>query len=158
MSLTGSPSAERFANEGDVEGLTASLQHDRRDVRVSAVEVTWNIDIQDARLLEPFIAALQSESLIAVRSAAEVLGDLGDVRAVEPLIAALRDEDRDVQRAIVGALSKLGDVRAVEPLIAALTYSRPCMIDVVAKALEAITGQGFGQNAAAWRRWWKEQQ
>ncbi len=71
------------------------------------------------RLVNSYIALLQSELLDSRWKAAEALADHGDETAVEPLIAALNDPYVDVQCA--WALGKMGDVRAVEPLIETLT-------------------------------------
>jgi len=63
-------------------------------VRGLAAEALGQLD--DARAVEPLIAALQDEDAHVRRAAGQVLGGLGDP-AIEPLIAALRDEDRYVR-------------------------------------------------------------
>jgi HEAT repeat protein len=54
-------------------------------------------------------------------------------------------------------LGRLGDRRAVEPLISALNDEDEAVREVVAKALESITGQAFDEDIGDWQSWWSKQ-
>jgi HEAT repeat protein len=73
--------------------------------------------MNDTRVVEPLIQAL-NDKLPKVRyTAAESLGYIGDKRAVEPLIESINDKAHWVQYCAIEALGRIRDNRAVEPLI-----------------------------------------
>ncbi len=88
--------------------------------------------------------------------AAWSLGDLGDPRAVEPLITALRTEkEESVRWTAAAALGDFRDLRAVQPLIVALrTDANETVRSNAFVVLGRLTGQRFGEDAAAWQEWW----
>ena len=52
------------------------------------------------------------------------------------------------------ALGAIKDARALAPLIDALAHRRWSPYkEIVAEALESITGQQFGDDTAAWKSW-----
>lgn len=67
------------------------------------------------------------------------------------MLAAPNDPQREEAARALGAL---GDRRAIPPLIDALT--RGTLPDRrAAGALESLTGQTFGLDAAKWQAWWQ---
>jgi HEAT repeat protein len=79
---------------------------------------------------------------------------------VSALIQALGDQDVYVRQTAVLALKRIGSevMAAVPALIQALQDKSDRVRGYAAEALEAITGQQFGQDAARWQQWWNEQQ
>lgn len=77
------------------------------------------------------------------------------VREGEPAIAAaielLRDRNESVRWSCIRILSEIGDGRSVGPLIALIERDKNATD--AANALRSITGQDFGEDAAAWRQW-----
>lgn len=73
------------------------------------------------------------------------------------LIQALGDEDEHVWWSAVDALVEMGP-EVVPLLIQALGDEDEWVREDAAEALKEITGQDFGQNAAAWQEWWEEQE
>jgi hypothetical protein len=75
-------------------------------------------------------------------------------RAVKPLISELQ-KSNDWQ--VPKALGAIGDKRAIEPLI---NKWQKCdwspMKEVIAEALEGITGKKLGQDKQKWDKWWQE--
>ncbi len=126
---------------------------------------------KEARAVEPLINFLEttvsSRSMSKDRAGAvAALGEIGDARAVPVLIAALREYDwwvdestpPDISLIAADALGKLKDSRAVWPLIVVLGETDPKDRPKVADALKKITGQSFGADSDAWRKWWKSSQ
>ena len=75
--------------------------------------------INDGRIVEPLIAALDDNEPVFLKKAIIVLGNLADSRAVQLLIETLKDKNDDIRLTAVTALVKIGDP-AVEPMILAL--------------------------------------
>ncbi len=92
---------------------------------VAAAEALGNI--QDARAIEPILAALRdTDPIISVyrffnEPIITALTKIG-LSAVEPLIAALKAPEEIVRYSSAQALGGIGDTRAVGPLIITLTY------------------------------------
>jgi HEAT repeat protein len=109
----------------------------------------------------PLLARLRSDSSRLREASARGLGKLGDRRAVVPLTDALRDASSRVRLQAAMALGALGDPQAINPLISVLQHERGTrMLEATARALQAITGQDLGTDAARWRTWrscWMEQ-
>jgi len=74
--------------------------------------------------------------------------------AVEPLINELKKSNN---WQFPKALGGIGDKRAVGPLIEKWkdTNTSP-MNDVIAEALDNITGKDFGKDLEKWQQWWQE--
>lgn len=116
MPLFGSPNVKKMLEKKDVEGLIKALGYKKdRFVRKGAAQALGLLG--DTRAVEPLIAALEDDDLVAY-SAARGLGRIGGARAVEVLITAL--ERPHLSQAAALALADLGDARAVEKLIALL--------------------------------------
>ena len=105
--------------------------------------------------------ALEDEEWLVRRAAARVLGNIGpEEGVVVALIEALEDENVQVRGGAAIALREIGPeaVEAVPALVQALGDEESFVRARVAGALEAITGQDFGEDAARWQQWWEEQQ
>ncbi|MHB0935415.1 MAG: HEAT repeat domain-containing protein [Armatimonadota bacterium] len=132
--------------------------------------------LQAPEVYNQVLAALNDPRREIRAAAAFALGQYRDLRAVEPLIAALQDTAapwpaRTVYRGGVPqvvfaptvreeaarALGAIGDKRAIPPLIAALDRGTLPDRRAAADSLQALTGQQFGLDAAAWRAWWAGQ-
>ncbi|MDP2949743.1 MAG: HEAT repeat domain-containing protein [Chloroflexota bacterium] len=107
------------------------------------------------------IQALGDEERAVRENAAWSLGKIGReaVDAVPALAQALGDEHQWVREAAACALRDIGPeaVEAVPALIQALEDEDLPVGHPAAEALEAITGQDFGEDADRWRQWWEEQ-
>ena len=94
-------------------------------------------------------------------AAAETLGRIGpEVGVVRALTQTLEDANADLRVAVAEALGQIGPeaAEAVPALIQALEDESGEVRQAAACALEAITGQDFGPDAARWQQWWEEQQ
>ncbi|MDX9956017.1 MAG: HEAT repeat domain-containing protein [Anaerolineae bacterium] len=120
MPLFGPPDVDKLSDRRDVKGLIKALGYPKDEwVRCkAAIALGW---INDARAVEPLIAALKDENAKVCEAAAKALKQLGNVCAVEPLIPVLKDERWWMRKMVAEILGSIGDARAVEPLIAKLT-------------------------------------
>lgn len=84
------------------------------------VDVALARRLEEARVIELLIVAVEDEDADVRTWATWALGVSQDARAVEPLIAALKDEDVVVRKQAAFHLGWQGDARAVDPLVAAL--------------------------------------
>jgi len=74
-------------------------------------------------------------------------------KSAVPVLIAEMKTNNDWQ--IPKALGAIGDERAIEPLIEKLEKCNwSPMKEVVAEALNRVTGKDFGSDAQAWRSWW----
>lgn len=110
--------------------------------------------VEDERVIEGLIQALNSEDWDKRMEAAEALGKIKDAKAVDSLIRALKDDEDGVVRMSVAealgktieALGKIGDARAVQPLLRALKDEDQ---NIQCKAAEALGKIGdFGSVEA----------
>ncbi|MHB9132686.1 MAG: HEAT repeat domain-containing protein [Armatimonadota bacterium] len=136
-----------------IDAILPFLQHKDNEYREVAVAALGNIG--DARVF-PQVLALLNDPFPDVRCATiEALGKFGKQEAVMPLITAVNvEEDNHIRAAIATAFKQLNDQRAILPLIVLLHDENRGPRAQAADALQAITGQKFGQDAAAWEKWW----
>ncbi len=100
------------------------------------------------------VRARLSASAAHVRSgAARVLAAIGDRESVPALLVLLGNErSPSAQTALIETLGLLGDRAAAPPLIGLL--AEPGTVgEAAAAALERISGQNHGRDAARWNRW-----
>jgi len=101
--------------------LFIELLHDENPrIRIKAIDGLTYID--DERVVEPIISALQDEKVCL--HAIEALGKLKDARAVEPLLEFLADDDCFTRESVIEALGEIKDERAIDPLIQMLKDPR----------------------------------
>jgi hypothetical protein len=102
--------------------------------------------------------------------AARRLGEAKDKNAIPVLIEALNDPNQYVRGEAACSLGEIGSMDAVDPLIEALIkYSHRFLTvkepsDEEGKdlasfylALEKLTGQKLGSDAAKWKKWQQEE-
>ncbi len=144
--------ADTSAGHEDEEG-SVSL-----DLRV--IEAIGGIN--DPRATDFLLAHLHDPSHSVSLYAAVSLGKRGDKRAIEPLLRAMLWTKEGPFNfdypPVIRLLGQFKDSRAIWPLIAALHWrgDDPICAESV-KALTAITGQHFGEDASRWRKWWSAQ-
>ena len=116
--------------------------------------------IGDARALPVLTAALDDEDWYTAYEAAQALGYMGATAApaVPDLIPLLHSNEHQVVTAATEALGKIGApaMQAVPELIKLLAGAESSYYYYAENALEAITGQNLGRNAAAWQKWWEQ--
>jgi len=78
----------------------------------------------------------------------------GGEACVEAAIQLLNDRDEGTRWSAIRILAEIGNARTVAPLIALLDCGKN--VTETANALRSITGQDFGEDAEAWRRWARE--
>ena len=144
--------AAKFRSPHVFDLLVPLLKSRDSDVRECAASTL--VKLKNPRSLEYFVALLRDKEYSVRVQAARGLASLGDARAVEPLVKALRDEE--LLRETTSALARLRDPRAVDPLIGMLGRAEGTQQRTIQSALNRITGQNLGTEAARWRKWWKE--
>jgi len=105
--------------------------------------------------VEPLLKLLADRTQGHRDRAAMALGIAKDPRAVQPLIRALLEKEAPLRAAAAEALGGLKDRRAVEPLIGALGDPQDEVSRGAQSALEELTEQKLGKDAARWQEWWK---
>jgi len=108
--------------EPAVPALVGALDSDQLYVRCHARGLLARIGCGDQRAtaLQRLRQALDAESPLDRRSAAQALGELGDTDAIPLLRARLDDGDWDVVHAAAQGLAALGDVGSVPAMMAVL--------------------------------------
>lgn len=84
------------------------------------------------------------------KSAVRALIKIGEA-AVEPTIVGLKNDKPLVRERAAEALGELKDKRALAPLVDGLSDTDQSVRAAIVKALEAITGEKHGEDAAEWR-------
>lgn len=126
-----------------------------------ATGLDWDRLLDFNRRLAVLIRAFDSEHWADRKQAAETLRRIGPEEGVVPALikALLRDESQYVRKAAAEVLGKIGPEakEAVPALIKALKDKIEDVRKAVALALNAITGQDFGEDASRWQEWWEGQ-
>ena len=94
--------------------------------------------------VDPLLAALKHQNVLARMGAAWALGDIGDRRAVEPLINSMKDENPVVRQNSASSLGQLCDPRAIHVLILGLNDQA---VPVRQNAARSLGQLGNEQNA-----------
>ncbi len=143
--------------EGAAGALAKRLNHPSRDTRKEAL---WGLAQlgevpPDARDKVVYLARHDDRALR--RHGTRALGFLPVEMALEPAVGNLRDEDWRVVSAAVDALLMLRHWPSLAPLIATGEARQDVLRSEIADALQLLTGEGFGMNYPAWRRWLGDQ-
>jgi HEAT repeat protein len=142
------PNVQQLKSKGDVDGLIEALEYqDDHNIRLAAATALGRIG--DPRAVDPLISALEDQPRVR-EVAAMALGEIGDPRAVESLIRALEDADWELRSMIAKSLGKIGDPRTAKPLVNLLRDKSENVRWYASQALEAITGESFGEDIAQW--------
>ena len=148
------------AAKGAVPDLIALVND--ADYGVSSAAIAALGEIGDAQAMPVLIQLLNEGNEPTRAAAAEAIGKMGPAAAaaVPDLAKAINDKDYNVSWNALSALDGIGpDAKeAVPALIARLESGEKSLDYMVVNALESITGQEYGEDAAAWRRWYEANQ
>ncbi len=106
--------------------------------------------------IDQLIKDLQNESWQIRWDAAAALGEIKDPRAIDALSKALQDENSYVRMTAARSLGVIEDRRVIAPLIQALKDESHGVKKNAILSLKIRTGQDFGKDYEAWRRWWEQ--
>lgn len=111
---------------------------------------------QDPSAAPALLEAL-GDGLPAIRVlAANALGDLRSASAVPALLERLKAGDWSLQKAAIEALGKIRAQEAIAPLIERFQSDEGIVVEVIHRALVAITGEDFGLKPGNWKHWWEK--
>jgi len=153
--------AESLRGIGDrraVEPFIAVLNKGESAARLEAAKGLGQF--RDPRAIESLIQALKYDHWDVRKEAVESLKKIegGVGKAIEFLSMALNEEEAwNIRENITWALGEMEDKRAIETLITALKDEDRSVRKSAAWSLRKITGQNFGQNQAAWEKWYNKQ-
>ena len=157
------PLRKRIARElGSVPGpqaadLLASLAKDTDpEMRVGAMQ---GLAVsKDGRATDLLIGALQDAEAHVRQAAAFGLVNRKEPKAFDALVNALNDSSDSVRNGACQALGALKDARAIKPLVAVVAGDKENLVRFQAgRALEALTGQKFGEDGKRWQKWLNQQ-
>jgi HEAT repeat protein len=101
------------------------------------------------------ILPLCADAEPAVRCAAlDALALLKSPAVVEPARAALVDPVWQVRASAVAALGVVRRRESIEPLLERMAVEEGRLVADIGRALEEITGRGFGQRLESWQQFW----
>ena len=106
--------------------------------------------------IDQLVKDLKNESWQIRWDAAAALGEIKDPRAIDPLSKALQDENSYVRMTAARSLGMIEDPRVISPLIQSLKDDSHGVKKNAALSLKIRTGQDFGKDYEAWRRWWEQ--
>jgi hypothetical protein len=149
--------------EAAAEAIPALVEAiDDTEVGVRYAAITALGDIGDAQVVPALVKTLHHSDSYARYLAAQALGKLGPeaAPAIPDLLETIDDEFTQSGWAAVDALGAIGPQaeEAIPVLIELLEAEDWTFHSNAANALAKITGQDFGEDGAAWRRWWESQQ
>lgn len=111
--------------------------------------------IEGARAVPAIEPWLENEEPALRDGAVRALGETGDPAALAAVLPLATDPAPPVQEAVVRVVREAKAKAGVPALIELLARSRSLRAtDAARVALEEMTGQCFGFDAAAWREWW----
>ena len=135
--------------------LVYRLGDPSEDVRAAAARALGKTG--DAGAVSPLTAALKDPGGSVASGAAEALGRLGQraEEAIPALVQAMSAGDCYLRRSAATALGGMGDGarESLPALVAALGDEVDEVRKAAAMALEAITGQTYGEDASGWSQW-----
>ena len=135
-----------------VKPIVAMLRGGGDDVRRSALRALRN---QRNPAATPALIEALDDKLPGLRvMAATALGELRAKSAAAPLIERLKASDWSLRKAAAEALGRIRVKESIEPLLVAFENAKGLQIEVLYKALVAVTGEDFRYSAKGWRRWW----
>ena len=153
---------------GAVPVLVQALRDaENASVRSEIVGVLGRIGPAEG-VVPALIETLLEDKDLGVRGhTACVLGGIGPEEGVVPALIQAMVDDPNMRWAVAEGLKNIGSAaaEAVPALIQALEdecaseMRDVCDIErnAIVRAMRAITGQDFAEDASAWREWWEEQ-
>lgn len=159
------PSVQRRAAEslrgiGDrraIEPFIAVLNKGESATRLEAAKGLGQF--RDPRAIESLVQALKYDQWDVRKESVESLKKIegGVGKAIELLAIAFTEEEAwNIRENITWALGEMEDERAIETLITALKDENRIVRKGAAWSLRKITGKDFGQNQAAWEKWYNK--
>jgi len=155
--------ARRYGNKlrnarGVLLAFTGStLEGFRADPEISAAMDRAYVSLSGAVIRATFIASLMGDKKPTVRatairhaSALQLKGSGAELRR-----SLQQDLSSSVRRAAAAALGSYPEDVAVLALIEGLYDDMPEVRGTASRALTAATGETFGDDRGAWRRWWE---
>ena len=152
---------EALGDHGDprsVDLLLARARKKKSDVRQAAIRALARVGMREPKVRTFFLTLLSSrrweDRVLAIDAAAAT----GEARLALKILPQLAHENRSVRLAAAEALAVLRHRDAVEALIERLEKEEESrIVDAVARTLYRITGMNLYDDAALWRRWWREE-
>ncbi len=112
-------------------------------------------DPEEVPRIGPLLLPLTSDPEVAVRAAAlESLAARDSELVIDPALASLEDDSWQVRSAAIAALGKVRRTRSVGPLLERMAIEEGRLVEDLARALDDLTGKGFGQRLDLWQRFW----
>ncbi len=144
-----------LADPATIPALRRGLRD--RDLRVvkAALEGLGQLGVSDAA--DDLIRGLgEDDERVRVNCASALGGFQGKATAEALMGTARKDPSHKVRVAALGSLAYAGTLDVFEPLVAMLkdTGSDDDLKSLAASALQGITDQNFGRDAARWSRWY----
>ncbi|MDD5195212.1 MAG: HEAT repeat domain-containing protein [Candidatus Omnitrophica bacterium] len=140
-----------------IQPLIGALKYNIPPQTGTGVDVRKNVIDALVKIGKPAVDylfnALGDNNADIREGAARVLGLLKEVRSIERLIALLADADSDVRLSAAVSLKEIGGP-SVDPLIVSLRGAHPEIQALIAKVLNQITGENFGNDEVKWHEWW----
>jgi len=139
--------------EPSVDSLVELLTHSQARIRIDATRALGSTG--STRAIDHLIGQL-SDSNVRVREAsASALAQIG-APAYEDVVGQLLADNPVRKRYAVMALRKMGQEEATGRIIPLLQSADDELLEECAKALEELSGEGFGTDYDEWLRWWRE--
>ena len=136
--------------------LVALAKDNAADMRSSVVR-GWAAS-KDPRGADALIAGLEDPDASVQEAAAFGLVRRTEPKAFDALVKALGNPTSGVRNGACQALGELKDARAIEPLVAVVAGDMENLVRFQAgRALNAITGQTFGEDGKKWQTWFAQQ-
>lgn len=137
-----------------VESLVRALKAESPSKRLWAADVL--AEIGDTRAVAPISELLQDAEKRVRLGAAAALVRLGDASKLGVLTSAIDDPKEDTRSSAAVYLGSTKNDRAIDVLIAKLETEKVLIVrSNIQSGLQRATGQSFGYDAAAWRKWWQ---
>ena len=151
---------EALGDHGDPRSVDLLLSRARKkksDVRQAAIRALARVGMQEPKVRTFFLTLLSSrrweDRVLAIDAAAAT----GEAKLASKIVPNLAHDNRSVRQAAAEALGILRHLDAIVPLIERLEQEEESrIVDAIAKSLYRITGMNLYDDAALWRRWWKE--
>lgn len=137
-----------------VSEISPLVNDGREDVQVAACEALGMTGSKEA--VPALISVAKSPKERVGVAAADALMLIKDPSAAPILISMLSGGTWRTQGAAINALAVLRVRESIGPLIAYLKDSQGRPREESRSALEKITTQDFGMNAARWEKWWTD--
>jgi HEAT repeat protein len=157
------PGAEQSAAENAlarigvaaIGSLKSALKDPAGSIRSGAI--TALALMQAPAAVEVLLAALKDPKFGDRAKAAASIGYAKDARVLEILLGMARDRDAAVREGAARGLGRRKDPKGIGVLVPALKDENKGVREAAASALQKITGQEFGDDAAKWEEWWSQQ-